>query len=205
MLRFDAIDIRLRIRVLRHVHGNEVAFDFERLVDRHAKARRRQGVTQVAQTLGEPGELGYAGCWRLESGKRAGDRGRHRGDGGDALGGRRLSTGKQALDVGLGRRGDLGDDRDFGHRECAIQCVDRALHALVGALRSIRTGRHPAIDGDQVPGDFGVQDFQQHRVDRCRHAGFFDVDVQRGHVRRDRHNRRHSHVVARRLVVDVFA
>ena len=95
----------------------------------------------------------------------------HCREGGDARGVGGALRSQQALDVAFGRRGERGDRRHFGHREGAIEGVDRTQQTVVdGAVPGPRL-RQPGIDGFQVAADLGAQDVEQDRIDLDRDGG----------------------------------
>ncbi|OHE85263.1 MAG: hypothetical protein A2190_02830 [Lysobacterales bacterium RIFOXYA1_FULL_69_10] len=134
------------------------------------RTRCRQGVAKRGHAFGQAVEHGHTRALGLQRGQRVADRGADRVQPGHALGSGRRAGGQQALDVRLGWRGDLGDDRHFGHREGAVERVDRTLQAVVGRVRRSLGGGQPVLDGGQVAGDLGIEDLEQHRIHRGGNA-----------------------------------
>ena len=139
------------------------------------------------------------------------------------LAGRALA-GQRALHVGLHRRRDVGERGDFGHRERAVHRVDGAQQLVGDRLRAAgAAGIQPGVDRFQMSRHFGLEDFEQHRVDReatgLGVVGGFDLDAEgrgglgfrrRGfghhrHVRRRFDHGRHGRGELHRLVEHFLA
>ena len=110
---------------------------------------------------------------------------------------------KRALDEAFQRRRHIGDRQHFGHGESAIHRVDRTQQWIGDGLRAPgRALRKPGIDHFQMSRNFGLQDFQQNRVDREQRAFVPVPGFGNGHFRpRGLHLRHASH----ERVVRVFA
>ena len=78
--------------------------------------------------------------------------------------------GDQAAGVFLGRTQQQADRGHFGHRERAMHGVQRAQQALaIGGCAGV-DGSEPVADGPQMSLYFGVEDFEQQRIDRGRYG-----------------------------------
>ena len=80
----------------------------------------------------------------------------------DAIG--RCARGEQPLHVGFRRRRECRDGGHLGHRERAVQRMDRAQQAIVDRRVAIARSGEPRIDGFQVTADLGTEDLQQDRI-----------------------------------------
>ena len=127
---------------------------------RPARRRIRQprfSSARIRRLAARPSNAGTRGDGGLQRGQRAADRIGDVGHRGDALAVGRRAGGEQALDVDLGRTGDLGDHRHFGHREGAVQRVERTLQAVVDRRGRVCACGQPLLDRDQVAADLGCR------------------------------------------------
>ena len=76
-----------------------------------------------------------------------------------------------ALDVALERTDHVVDARDFGHREGAVHGVHGAQQVVGHARRAGVGFAAPLLDGLQVAGDLGLEDLEQHRINRGEGQG----------------------------------
>ena len=104
--------------------------------------------------------------WLLDRRNRGANRLGGIGDQGNAGDAGIQVMGKRAFDESFQRGGDVGDQHYLGHRERAIHRVNGTQQRIGHRLRAARSAiGKPCIHNFQVSGDFGLEDFQQNRVD----------------------------------------
>ena len=181
-------------------------------------ARLRQCIAQGRHLLGQRAEHRHPLRRGLQC-RGGGTNGiRHRTNRCDTVPVRLGLRGNQTTDVPFGWGSELGHRRHFGHREGAIERVDRACQSIRGMRLAGPCLRQPRIDGLEVATDFRTQDFEQHGIDgsgnrfdlgtRMRHFGNigrgsfdFRLDSRLHCGRRSGRNGLQQHIFARRQAI----
>ena len=136
-------------------------------VQRHRNKGLRQGIAKLRGARGKLGEVRHHGARALQSHDHFAYRAGRVGHQGDAVVARRALAGQRTLHEALHRRGDVGERDDLGHRERAVHRVDGAQQLVIHRLRTAgAAGVEPGVHGLEMPGDFGLEDLEQHRIDR---------------------------------------